>query len=448
MPRSYPEPNGWLSRRRYVYCIHRTFGYSTRTQTAMYIRKVEINNIRSIDHFEMTFPEGKEAGWHVLIGENGSGKSTIAKAIAVGLIGRYNTPTLRQNWREWQNMLMQYGYVRLFNNEGSISDYQVGISVGLPDWMRGTVQAKFINSDFSPVNPFCASYGPFRRFSGGSSQWDTVFENSPTVAAHLSLFGEDVALVESIEYIKKLYVRNLDKENLIEQDFDIEAIHSIIKFINVSELLPTKAQIVDVNSETILVRDANKSIIPITQLSDGYRSILSLVLDLLRQLLLRYKSNEIFKNIDTDVPSIDLPGIVIIDEVDAHLHPTWQTKIGQWFTTYFPNFQFIVTTHSPLICRAAEKGSIWKLAAPGSDQPSRELTGIERDRLIYGNILDAYSTEAFGDESVIRSDSANEKLQRLAMLSQLNAYGRLDEAGKQEMQELRKILITDDTTEF
>lgn len=45
----------------------------------MYIQKVTIENIRSIDHFEMTFPN--PAGWHVLIGDNGAGKSTILKAI-------------------------------------------------------------------------------------------------------------------------------------------------------------------------------------------------------------------------------------------------------------------------------------------------------------------------------------------------------------------------------
>ena len=52
----------------------------------MYIKRIEITNIRSIEHFEMTFAEGKEAGWHVLIGENGSGKSTIVRAAALGLL--------------------------------------------------------------------------------------------------------------------------------------------------------------------------------------------------------------------------------------------------------------------------------------------------------------------------------------------------------------------------
>jgi predicted ATP-binding protein involved in virulence len=47
------------------------------------------------------------------------------------------------------------------------------------------------------------------------------------------------------------------------------------------------------------------------------------------------------------VPVISSPGVVIIDEIDAHLHVSWQKRIGGWLKTHFPNIQFIVTTHSP-----------------------------------------------------------------------------------------------------
>jgi predicted ATP-binding protein involved in virulence len=54
--------------------------------------------------------------------------------------------------------------------------------------------------------------------------------------------------------------------------------------------------------------------------------------------------------------------------IDAHLHPTWQKNVGKWFQDRFPNIQFIVTTHSPLICQAATHGSVWHLPHPGSDE--------------------------------------------------------------------------------
>ena len=104
----------------------------------------------------------------------------------------------------------------------------------------------------------------------------------------------------------------------------------------------------------------------------------------------------VFSNANDQVFSIAVPGVVLIDEVDAHLHPTWQTRIGAWFTTYFPNIQFIVTTHSPLICRGAEHGTIWKLPNPGTQQEVIQIKGAEKDKLIYGNILDAFETDEFG----------------------------------------------------
>ena len=65
----------------------------------MYIKKVEITNIRSIDKFEMIFDN--PAGWHVLIGDNGSGKSSIVKAIALGLIGPSNIQAVRLPLVNW-----------------------------------------------------------------------------------------------------------------------------------------------------------------------------------------------------------------------------------------------------------------------------------------------------------------------------------------------------------
>ena len=138
---------------------------------------------------------------------------------------------------------------------------------------------------------------------------------------------------------------------------------------------------------------------------------------------------------------IDVAGVVLIDEIDAHLHPTWQTRIGQWFTHYFPNLQFIVTTHSPLICRACENGSIWRLAAPGSDQVSGEVTGTQRDRLIYGNVLDAYGTQVFG-MGTARSAEGNEKLNRLAELNIKSVTGEISDKEEQEYHELQAIFPT------
>jgi len=133
---------------------------------------------------------------------------------------------------------------------------------------------------------------------------------------------------------------------------------------------------------------------------------------------------------------VDVPGVVLIDEVDAHLHPTWQRRVGLWFREHFPKMQFIVTTHSPLVCQAADVGTVWRLPKPGTDEEAKQVTGVELDRLLYGNVLDAYGTGLFG-EGVARSQVAKQRLQRLAELNLKEVRSGLTAAESKEQKALR-----------
>jgi hypothetical protein len=98
--------------------------------------------------------------------------------------------------------------------------------------------------------------------------------------------------------------------------------------------------------------------------------------------------------------------------------------------------QFIVTTHSPLICQAAEVGSVWRLPRPGTEELGGMVTGTDLDRLLYGNVLDAYGTQLFG-EGVTRSEEAKLRLDRLAELNWKQLQGDLTDKEKDEQQALR-----------
>jgi hypothetical protein len=139
--------------------------------------------------------------------------------------------------------------------------------------------------------------------------------------------------------------------------------------------------------------------------------------------------NELEKNVPVN-------GVVLIDEIDVHLHPSWQTRIGHWFTSCFPNIQFIVTTHSPLICRAAVKGSVWRLPPPNSTQKTQRVEGFELKQLLYGDVLDAFSTGVFG-KSITRSAAGHAKLERLA---ELNIRYYRQEADAKELAERQTLL--------
>lgn len=91
----------------------------------------------------------------------------------------------------------------------------------------------------------------------------------------------------------------------------------------------------------------------INQLSDGEKALLSLVGDLARRLAI---ANPSLKN------PLDGAGCVMVDEIDLHLHPAWQRRVIKRLPEVFPNVQFFLTTHSPIVAGATPKGSLFVLS--------------------------------------------------------------------------------------
>ena len=269
---------------------------------------------------------------------------------------------------------------------------------------------------------------------------ERLFVSHPSLAPHLSAFGENIALGEGL-----LWLRELETKKLERDDEAAEIQRAVIAFINEAGLLPHGARITDVSSERVEIVDGHGSRNPVEEMSDGYRSILSLTLELMRLLFWAFGTENALKAIDIDAGTIALPGVVAIDEIDAHLHPAWQQCIGDWFVTRFPKMQFIVTTHSPIICRAARQGSVWLLPAPGSEEEARQVVGSDLARLVDGNILDAYGTELFGME-VTRSEQSRNKLDRLARLNRKRLRGRLSTEEQNELEHLRATMPSNPNT--
>ena len=416
----------------------------------MYIQKVEINNIRSIDHFEMTFPS--PAGWHVLIGDNGAGKTSIIRAIAICMLGSDIAKALSfEDFSNWIPPTKNSGIVNITalrdNNYDKPTyngkkEVQSEITINRKN---NNGQVEFIGKvnpknalwgDYSGSNGwFLAAYGPFRRLRGESSDiFGHIARSKPKLGACITAFRDDAALTLLTQWLKDLALDALKKPK------EKAKLEGIIKFINSAHLLPGDAILLnDIDSNGIKLKDGNGVDVSIYEMSDGFRSVLSMTIDIIRFLIDTYGADKVFAS--GEQKTINLPGVVLIDEVDAHLHPTWQTRIGQWFTQYFPNIQFIVTTHSPLVCRACEKGSIWRLAAPGSDMKSEEITGTDKQKLINGNILDAYGTEIFG-KSITISESGNKKRNRLAELNIKSIKGEITESESDELRQLKIIFPT------
>lgn len=99
--------------------------------------------------------------------------------------------------------------------------------------------------------------------------------------------------------------------------------------------------------------DGSTQTLRISQLSDGYRIMLGLVMDFARRLAQANPQTETNR-----VNPLDTPGIVLIDEIDLHLHPSWQQRVIHDLMETFPNTQFILTTHSPQVLSTIKREHI------------------------------------------------------------------------------------------
>lgn len=119
--------------------------------------------------------------------------------------------------------------------------------------------------------------------------------------------------------------------------------------------------------------EKNGTPLDVKQLSHGERTVLVLVLDIARRLSL---ANPLVKN-----PIQDGEGIVLIDEIDLHLHPQWQRDIVHKLCETFPNCQFVATTHSPQVIGEVEADKIRVIQDGNISLPARSF-GIDSNRLL------------------------------------------------------------------
>ena len=415
----------------------------------MYIQSIEITNLKVFSELNWALDEKTPLqGWHVILGANGSGKSSVIKAVALVVVGNSQASAARVPTSSWvrygcdqaQLDLQIIGDAKFDfwpSEENNSSAMQFPISIVLsnkplqqiqlhleitPTWFTKDFREDICNGWFS------AGFGPFRRFTGGNSDLHGLYSSHPRLARHLSVFGEDVALTEALTWLRDLRFKQLESQgqnNLLDKVRD---------FVNQEGFLPFGAKLMEVNSDQVIFRDGAGVDIPVLELSDGYRSVLSLTFELIRQMAACFPNHELFDEAGT---KIVIPGVVLIDEVDVHLHPNWQRKIGPWLCRLFPQVQFIVTTHSCFVCQEAT--SVWRLPDPGTDDEFKRVTGEELTRLQLGDATLALETHAFGLEQN-RSDRANELLDELAKLNIKASSGQLGDQEAKRRKELKTLL--------
>jgi hypothetical protein len=404
----------------------------------VYLHSLELQNIKCFDtlSFEFGRPDGSYAGLSVLVGGNASGKSTILRAIAMALSGPQVSAQLLGAPMGWVRDGSPRGKIDAevqwdvawdkFKESGKppANPIETGLILtqGQPDsnptirpkYPRSAKQGRIISAERGPWNPaaggwFLAAYGPFRRLTGSSTDAVRYALAPGKVSSCVTLFREDAALSESESWLRQAHARELEAAARNAQPTGF--VDNVRQFLNAG-LLPDGLTIARVTVDEVLVGGPTGQTLPMRDLSDGCRSAFALMLDLVHHMEETYGADGLFCSGAGGALVVNKPGVVLVDEIEAHLHPAWQSTICEWLRTRFPKVQFIVTTHSPLVAQAADPGGIFVLPLPGElgrGRSPRRLTTTEEERIVMARAEKVLLGEAFGLRRTW-SDRAQRKL--------------------------------------
>jgi energy-coupling factor transporter ATP-binding protein EcfA2 len=278
---------------------------------------------------------------------------------------------------------------------------------------------------------FLAGYGPYRRLSGHAVDAQRLMDGPEPIARVVSLFREDSSLVESVGWLREIYLQRLEnKPGAAELE------KSVLALLD-DGLLPDGVRVDQVDSEGLWVFQREVRL-PLRELSDGYRTVAALVMDIVRHLFRTFGALQIEEATDAEGSFLRVShqGVVLIDEVDLHLHVSWQQRIGFWLKRHFPNLQFIVTTHSPFICQAADPKGLIRLPAPKEERAAEHVSEDLYNTVVHGSLDDAILTELFGMESPYSEETERLRAE-VARLEAALQMGNATEADRTALEELR-----------
>jgi len=335
----------------------------------MKIRRIKLENVRSLGA-ELTIQFDQAELHTVLIGKNGTCKTTILRAIAVGLAdskdasGLLAEPNGRLVAEGKKTATIEIDVTDKDNRRIPISSKTI---IGLDDGQDVLIEKEPAND--TPGDLLVCGYGVGRQTEGAPS-----VRPYRIIDSVYTMFVYDAALVGT-----ELTLRRL-RDYLGTQQFPrtMAAIKRAIGLDESDEIDLPKGGGVNVSGPSI-----GRSI-PIEGWADGYRKTLSWILDLYAWAM---RAKRVTK-------TGGIRGVLLVDEIEQHLHPSMQTTLLARLRFLFPELQVIATTHSPLVALGADPRSVVVLKREGkrvvreSQVPDFTMYSVE-DMLVDPDIFDS-----------------------------------------------------------
>ena len=319
----------------------------------MFLKSIKLLNVRCFKHLELDFTkdDGSIRKWTILLGANGTGKSTILRALGLITAGSDSLAEVIGDPAYWIRNGSNSCQIEVMLQTGEGEEHQLSLKIPRNDSLTDILSRN--KSSLQPLNDalhdsdrnyFVAGYGASRRLASDRTLRRKGSNYRHQRAQSVATLFDNDALLESLE----AWAMDLDYR---KNDRGIKTVRSVL-----SSFLPgLKFENIDKERGSLLFKTPD-GIVPLQYLSDGYQNVAAWIGDLLRRI------TDVFDDYSSP---LKVRGILMVDEVDLHLHPKWQRFLYSFLQKKLPNLQLIVTTHSAVTAQQAEGQEVHYLTRRG-----------------------------------------------------------------------------------